>query len=374
MYIKVITTDNEFDKIKNEWIDFEKKVDNKNIASSYLWQRTWWKNFGHIDNSQYGYDKKLSILFLYNEKKELRAIASFCIVIRKFKKIFHYKSVEFIVQQWGATYLDFISNNLSKNEVDYIFNWLKENRKYDLIHLRYIPEFTNNFDLNGNNATVLSGCPEIKGESYRNVRKEYYSKNLERLFSNVNNRIAKKNIYLKYIVENGNNILEYYKDVVSTSKSKKYSNKLSIYIDIRKDSFIKELVKRFSSDSNCIFLFFNKILAAYNLGYYYNKKYYAIDASYNREIKELKKLSIGSLIFDKLLEDTFSKGIQEFCFGTGIDSYKLRFTKKVYKIYNILYKGNTIKSDLIYKKHLSANKKQEDIFLKELNEKILKEK
>ena len=69
MYIKVIATDKEFNSVKNEWIDFEKKVDNKNITSSYLWQRTWWKHFGHIDNSQYGYDKKLSILFLYNKKK-----------------------------------------------------------------------------------------------------------------------------------------------------------------------------------------------------------------------------------------------------------------------------------------------------------------
>ena len=88
MYIKAITTDKEFDSVKNEWIDFEKKVDNKNITSSYLWQRVWWKHFGHIDNNQYGYDKKLSILFLYNEEKELRAIAPFCIIKRKFKKYF----------------------------------------------------------------------------------------------------------------------------------------------------------------------------------------------------------------------------------------------------------------------------------------------
>jgi len=36
MYIKIITTDKEFNPVKNEWIDFEKKVDNKNITSPYL--------------------------------------------------------------------------------------------------------------------------------------------------------------------------------------------------------------------------------------------------------------------------------------------------------------------------------------------------
>ena len=56
------------------------------------------------------------------KKKELRAIAPFCIVKRKFKKIFHYTVVEFIAQQWGATYLDIISSNLSKNKFDFVFN------------------------------------------------------------------------------------------------------------------------------------------------------------------------------------------------------------------------------------------------------------
>ena len=80
--------------------------------------------------------------------------------------------VEFIAQQWGATYLDFISSNLSKNEFDYVFDLHKKNRKYDLIHLCYIPEFINNFDLKGENATALSGYPEIEGESYSNVREK----------------------------------------------------------------------------------------------------------------------------------------------------------------------------------------------------------
>ena len=374
MYIKAITTEKEFDFTKNEWIDFEKKVDNKNITSSYLWQRTWWKHFGHVDNSQYGYDKKLSILFLYNEKKELRAIAPFCIVKRKFKKIFHYTIVEFIAQQWGATYLDFVSSDLLKNEFDYVFDWLKKNRKYDLIHLRYIPEFTSNFDLKNENVTVLSGCPEVEGESYSDVRKKYYSKNLKHRLNRIHNKIIRENTNINNIIMNGENILNSINNISFISKSKKYSGKHSIYLDHKKESFIKDLIFNFSGNSNCILLFYNKKLYAYNLGYYYNKKYFAMDASYNRKIIELKNYSIGNIILDKLVEDTFLKGIDNFCFGTGIDSYKLGFTKKVCKIYNVLYKGNTIKSGLIYKKKLSVNKHIENNFLKELNEKIPQEK
>jgi len=374
MYIKAITTDKEFDSVKDEWIDFERKVDNKNITSSYLWQRTWWKHFGDIDNNQYGYNKKLSILFLYNDRNQLRAIAPFCIVKRKLKKIFSYIIVEFIAQQWGATYLDFISADLSKNEVDYIFKWLKTNRKYDLLHLRYIPEFTNNFDLKSKNATVLSGCPEIEGENYSNVRKKYYSKSLKRNLNRIHNKIVRKNTKIDFIFKNGEKILDYFYNISLVSKSKEYSGKHSIYLDIKKESFIKDIVFNFSRKSNCILFFYNKNLCAYNLGYYYNKKYFAIDASYNRNIIALRKYSIGNITFDKLIEDTFSRGINKFCFGAGIDPYILRFTKKVCKIYNILYNGNTLRGSIIYEKKLSNNTHIEDSFLKELNERIPQEK
>ncbi len=374
MRIKVITSDREFDSVKEEWMNFEKKVDNKNITSSYLWQRTWWKHFGHIDNNQYGYDKKLLILFLYNDNNELRAIAPFCIVKRKLKKIFHYTVIEFIAQQWGATYLDFISDDLTRDGVDYIFNWLKKNRKYDLIHLRYIPEFTNNFDLKSENATVLSGCPEIEGENYSNIRKKNYSKNLKHKLNRIYNKIGREKTNINTIIKNGEDIFNYIDNISDVSKSKKYSGKHSIYLDPKKKLFIKDLIFNFSGKSNCILLLHNNKFCAYNLGYSYNKKYFAIDASYNREIKELENYSIGNITYDKLVEDTFSKGINEFCFGTGIDSYKLRFTKKVCKIYNVLYKGNTLKSVFVFKKKLLNNKHTENHFLKELNEEIPQEK
>jgi len=370
MYVKAITTEKEFDFVKNEWINFEKKVDNKNITSSYLWQMTWWQHFGHVNNGQYGYDKKLYILFLYNKKKELRAIAPFCIVKRKYKKIFYYKVVEFIAQQWGATYLDFISSNLSKNEFDYVFDWLKKNKKYDYIYLSCIPEFTSNFDLKGENATVFSGCPVIERESYSNVREKYYSKRLKQKLNRIHRKMIREDTYINNIIMNGENILNFFNDIVLVSNSKKYSGKHSIYFDSKKILFIKDLILNFSVKCNCILLFYNKKLCSYNLGFYYHKEYFAFDAAYNRKIVELANYSIGNITFDQLLEDTLLQGIDKFCFGTGIDSYKLEFTKKICKIYNVLYKGNTPISGLIYKKRLSMDRHIENNFLKELNEKI----
>jgi len=364
MKIKVITTDNEFDSVKNEWMDFEKKVDNKNITSSYLWQRTWWKHFGHIDNDQYGYNKKLSIIFLYNDNNELLAIAPFCIVKRKIKKIFNYTIVEFIAQQWGATYLDFISSdNLSKNEIDHIFNWLKKNRKYDLIHLRYIPEFTSNFDLKSENATVLSGCPEIQILDYNYISNNY-SKHLKQNIRTAYNKISKNNINAEKIVEN-QCTNELFLSIVNVSKSKLNDGKHSVYLHNINDKFLNDIynIMKF----NCVQIYFNNNLVAYRVNLIYNNRKFCIDASFDRNYR---KYDLGALSIDYNIEDSCNKNLTYHCMGTGIDLYKLKFTKKVCKIYNILYKGNTIKGYYIYKKKLMINKQKEEIFLKELNEKI----
>ena len=367
MYIKAITTEEEFDKIKNEWIDFEKKVDNKNITSSYLHQRTWWKHFGHIDNSQYGFDKKLLILFLYNDDNELRAIAPFCIVKRKLKKIFHYTIAEFIAQQWGASYLDFISSDLSKNEFDYIFDWLKKNRKYDLIHLCYIPEFTSNFDLKSENVTVLSGCPEINNLDYQYISNNY-SKHLKQNIRTAYNKIAKHKIKIENKIS-GKNESELFYSIIKVSKSKLVDKKHSVYLDKIKKNFLKDIYN--IMDFNCVQINFNDNLVSYRTNLIYNNRKFCLDASFDRNYR---KYDLGALSVDENIKDSVNKKFIYHCFGTGIDSYKLKFTKKVCKIYNVLYKGNTLKSGLIYKKKLLANKQLENNFLKELNEKILKEK
>jgi len=367
MKIKVITTDKEFDSVKDEWMDFEKKVDNKNITSSYLWQRTWWKHFGHIDNNQYGYDKKLCIIFLYNDNNELRAIAPFCIVKRKLKKIFNYTIIEFIAQQWGATYLDFISADLSKSEIDYIFDWLKKNRKYDLIHLRYVPEFTDNFDLGNENISLLSACPEISKLDYQNIISNY-SKHLKQNLRTAINKIKKNNIYFeKKVSKEFNDVL--WSSIIQISGSKLRDGKHSIYLDKEKEKFLKDSYK--TMDFNCVQIYFNNDLVSYRLNIIYNSRKFCFDASFDRNYR---KYDLGALSVDYNIEDSCKKNLIYHCMGTGIDYNKLKFTKQVCKIYNVLYRGNTLKSGFIYKKKLSANKIQENSFLQELNEKLPQEK
>ena len=118
-------------------------------------------------------------------------------------------------------------------------------------------------------------------------------------------------------------------------------------------------------------IFINDKLTAYQLSFFYNNMRFYFALSYDRNFRNL---GLGNLIDDQEILHTNFNNVDKICMETGVDSYKLKFTKKVCKIYNILYKGNTIKSGLIYKKKLSVNKDIENNFLKELNEKKPQEK
>jgi len=368
MYIKAITTEEEFDKIKDEWLVLEEKVNNKSLTISYHFQRIWWKHFSKVNNKEFGFDKKLCILLLYNNKDNLRAIAPFCEVKRKAMKIFSYNSIEFIGQQFGADYLDLLSKDLTSEEKNYIFNWLRENRKYDLITLQYISNYTKNFDLKSNNVTILSVCPEINGENYFNIRKEYYSKNLKHKLNRIRNKMKRESKIIKVKIVKGENILQYFSNIEEISGSKKLSAKKNIYDEIWKRKYVLNILEELSPYSKCIFLLYNNKICAYNWGLRYNNKYYAMDASYSREIKELENYSLGNIIYDEVIKYTLSNGITNFCFGTGSESYKFRFTKNIIKVFNYFEVGNTLKARYVYKRKLQLSKKEESRFLEEIKE------
>lgn len=347
MYIKAITTDKGFDEVENEWRDFDKKVNNQNITSTYVWQRTWWMHFKNYEKGAFGRDKQLCLLILYDGENKLKAIAPFCEMVRRVWG-FEFKTIEFVAQHFGATYLDIISDKLSKEECGFLFSWLKRNRKYDFIELKYIPEFTSNFDLREKNITVLSACPEITSESYSSVRNCYYGKNLKHKLNRINNKVKREGINLNSSLLSSNEILSRFSDIKGVSISKELSLKHSIYRDIQKEAFVKDLIKSFAENAKCSVIECNWKTVAYNLGFKVGDKYYAWDAAYNRNEKELETLSLGNLNYDYLIRRMLDTGINNICLCTGVDAYKLKFSRQLVRIHTYLERGNTLKGIVLY--------------------------
>ena len=351
--IKLIKTISEFNSLECEWKEFERTINHSNLTSSFDWLITWWNVFKDVNNSRIGFNKQLLIVCLY-EVDKLVAIAPFLKVYRK-KYGLEVSFIEFLGQQWAGNYLDIISVENETNYKDKIFIWLYDNVKFDLLLLKYIPEYSLTF--NSNELSLYSACPTIQINEYLdhdNFIKNKYSKNLKQNLRTAFNKAKKSDKAINTSVEDvdENN----FKDIIKISAFKLSDRKHSIYNDEHKLLFMKKITK--SLISNVVFVKVNNKNVAYRTNVFFNNNKFCIDASYDRKFR---KFELGSISVDANLKDSFLKKISAHCFGPGIDFYKKKFTKNNVKIFIYLKKGNTLMSLLLIKplKILTLRKEKE---------------
>ena len=143
--------------------------------------------------------------------------------------------------------------------------------------------------------------------------------------------------------------------------SKLSDNKQCIYLDSEKAEFLYQICTKLEND--IISIKINGVDAAYRLNFYWMNSKFCIDASYNRDYKNFE---LGSLSVQESIKDSFSKDINFHCEGTGIDFYKMKFTKKIIKIYQFIKPGNSMIGKFIYLRMSFLCKKREKKFLKEI--------
>jgi len=331
--LKLIEDDKGFKNLEKAWLDFEKSINHQNITSSYYWLLNFWDVFKNFNNPRFGYNKKLIIICVYVGKK-IVAVAPFLRVKRK-KLGISVSFIEFLGQQWGASYLDIITKKNNKEIKNIIFDWLKKNVKFDIIFLKYIPENTKSFDLNELN--LYSACPLIQISDHLNYDdfvKNKYSKNLKQNLRTAYNRAKKFNFNIETSIEliNEHNL----PDVIRISKSKLLDGKRTLYENKEKLLFIKKILK--SMDSNIVFVKIKGVNVAYRINVFFNNNKFCIDASYNRDYK---KFELGSISVEANIKDSFSKNTYIHCLGPGLDRYKQKFTKKNKYVNIYISKGNT---------------------------------
>lgn len=351
--IKLIQTNQELISFEHEWKQLEKDINHQNLTSSFDWLSTWWNIFKDVNNTTIGYNKELIIICLF-ENDKLTAIAPFLKVFRK-KYGLKISFIEFLGQQWAGNYLDIICAKGNTNYKDEIFGWLYDNFKFDILLLKYIPEYSTNF--NSKELDLYSACPTIELSEYSNhddFIKNKYSKNLKQNLRTAYNKAKKTDIEIETVVEeiDQNN----FDDIIQISKFKLSDGKHSIYNDENKLLFMKKITKAMLS--NIIFVKVNNKNVAYRANVFFNNNKFCIDASYDRNFR---KFELGSISVDANIKDSYSKKISKQCLGPGLDLYKKKFTKKYTNIFIYPKKGNTLMSLLLIKplKILTLRKEKE---------------
>lgn len=362
--VVLINSTEDFLRFSHQWKEFEQTVNNLNLTTSFDNLFTWWEALKNIDNNQYGYKKQLRILLLFRNK-ELIAIAPFVKIYRT-KYFFKLSYIEFLGQQWGGTYCDIIGNDLRKNEINCIFQWIYENEKFDILKLSYIPEYTKNFDIKSDDCFILSGCPVIDLQrfiSFEEYQNETYSKNLKQNMRTAMNRMRNNHeFYEVEIIENINE--EHFEIIKELSLSKLVDHKVkhSLYTNVEKSIFVKNMLSK--CKHSLLIIKINDRPAAYRLNIIYSNIKYCLDASYDRSYP---KYELGSISVDESIKDSFNKKYTLHSEGTGIDYYKLKFCKQICKIYTHIEKGNSILSSFVFPRIKAAIQYQENKFLEEIS-------
>ncbi|MBD3232563.1 MAG: hypothetical protein GF315_02455 [candidate division Zixibacteria bacterium] len=359
--IKIIDSFEKLEGFENEWRDFEKYTQHRNLTASYDWIKTWWDCFGNTDSHEFGNNKQLLIILLYRDEN-LRAIAPFTRLTRNnFGVPISY--VEFIGQQWGGTYLDIISENISEEEINYIIQWLYNNIRFDFLQLKYIPEDSILYSPHQDEMEYLSGCPEFRLSefgSYDDYKSSVYSKKLKQNIRTAHNHIKKSGMEYSESAEEINP--ENLDKIIHISGSKVGDDKVSIYEDPKKREFLRHILNRLKSD--VMFIKLNGYEVSYRVNVYFNGVKFCLDAAYNRFYK---KQQVGSLSVDYSIRHSYDNldWIQWHCEGTGMDFYKTKYIKTSRNIYTHVCKGNTIKSYLINKldlKKLGARHSRKGVY------------
>ncbi len=343
--IKIIESIEKLDDFEGQWREFEEAVRHRSLTASYDWIRTWWDCFRNIDSHEFGHNKQLLIILLFRDNT-LRAIAPFTRLTRNnFGVPISY--VEFIGQQWGGTYLDIISENITDEEVNIILRWLYNNIRFDFLQLKYIPEESILHSLRGSEMEYLSGCPEFRLSefgTYDDYKSDVYSKKLKQNIRTAHNHIKKSGMEYSESTEEINP--ESLDKIIRISGAKLGDEKNSVYENTMKKDFLKRIFDRMKSD--VMFIRLNGYEAAYRVNVYFNGGKFCLDAAYDRFYK---KQQVGSLSVDYSIRHSFENKdwIDWHCEGTGMDFYKTKFIKTSRCIYTDVCRGKTIKSYLISK-------------------------
>ncbi len=327
------------EKIRKEYRRFQEQIGSRAISSSYEWISLWHETFEHREDNRFGNNKELVVCFLYRES-ELIAIAPFVILSKTYFKV-KIRSIEFIGQQWGATYCDILSSQISNHELNLIIDKLKQSYKFDVLFLTHIPQFSNSFSPNC--LFPYEVCPEIKlqrFQDYNDYRNQCYSKSTKQNLRSALNR-ANKNNHQISITHEAFDTLKF-KEIVNAARSKIRDGKADKYSDPLKVCFRKRIMNLLESNVTTIRI--DEKLCAYRINIVYRNTKFCFDASYDRDFP---KYNLGPQSVDASINNSYDLNLNNHCEGPGNDYYKRKFATHLVTLNYYTRAGNTLKGKFL---------------------------
>ena len=334
---RVLDTTAAFDEAKDAWKRLEQATAHSNVSASYDWLRTWWEVFEKREDNQFGYDKKLRILTAWRGDA-LEAVVPLVRLVRK-KWLLKVSYVEFLGQQWGATWLDLIAKDRPREVVEAAFEWLRTHERFDVVRLAYLTDRTQTFDLRDPHVSLLSACPMVEAAKYGDYaafEKTAYSAKLRYNIRRWRKKVAEQGLACTHEVVPGP--AADLDDLARLSRSKMEDDKRSLYLDADKRRFVDLVRQRVPCDVELVKL--DGRSAAYRVLFRFGAGVFSFDTSYDRKYRDL---SLGHLLYVESIRRFFEQRLGAFqCCGTGVNPNKLDHYKEMVRLYSFTRPGNTI--------------------------------
>ena len=349
---------NNFLALEPIWDKLLSKSDSDNLFLSFDWLSTWWKHFGK--------GKSLYILLASIDGQPV-AIAP---LMKTREAIF--RTLQFI-GTGRSDYLDFIVTepvsvgavsageaSLQKEQIiNAIFSYIMQHRReWDVLNLRDIPEANGNLDVierccKANNLTYVAQqsytAPHLPiTESWDDFLKSM-SKNFRR-----NIKVHEKKLWKcegDIIItqhknwSNPDELLDMITDIENCSWKVESGNPR--FAGEETQSFFRELFDKFFKQGwlECWFVRHNQRNVAYYINFCYKNKLYVYNTNYD---KEYSKVSPGTVLTNRMLQNAFERELTDFDFLRGGESYKYRYTDIERELYHIAIYKRTPYSKLAF--------------------------
>lgn len=331
MIIKVINNDEEFYKIKDDWISIVNEVKNITPFQSWEWNYYWWEN--------YGKENKLNIVLAY-DKKKLFGIAPMYIENRTIKFI-------------GGSDSDFGDFIILKNNYRVLQNLTKTLLQIDFkkIELREMRSDSENFHIlkrliKNKIVYIYSSTmvPYIEISKYENYEEfnTFLQGEFRRKFKK-EEKLGEKTKFLRNVKINKELIRE-----MNQIYEKRQSERVG-------KSNLNRLIPFVESLNNCNLFYISVLkiyeqIACFSINIEFKNRIYCYILGVNPKFKNNIP---GHLVGKEHIQFSFENRLEEFSFLRGDYEFKLKWNTDLKTNYNVeIYSSRILRNISILKNYL----------------------
>lgn len=354
MQTKIITTTDEFFKLKEDWERLQEQDDDVTYYSTFEYNWAWW--------DVYKNDKNKELFIVVVELIDGTVIGIAPLIIEKInKKILSYRKIIFLGRgDYLGMIIDRSSNIKYRNIIKEIFNCVESKNKYfermELTHIkdnsRLAAYLLKSIKYN-KNFKYLVECPILKYKKFKTYdvyKKEFASKRNQRHI----NRLQREVGYNFKVVFNDNeDVYEkiselHIREQNYLAKNEGRKERRSLYNDKYFSRFIKNLYNNNSNVITFIIEDLNGNLLIYDTCYLYKRVLHSWNTAYNTKYENYYLGVINSLETIKYIFENNIADITDL--GAGRYPWKFKLTDDFIFDYQLdMWNEKTLKSKLLKK-------------------------